>query len=119
MKDLALLVADKNMDFALRGILSRPKALGIRSVSYEIRQHVNRDGGVRTTGPETLALSTAVSTRDRNAGWKEALEQVLVPLDQPRSSALYEKITGRISIAQRVDPAYGRLRSTLQSWFAP
>src|ERR1035438_7452055 len=55
MKDLALLVADKNMDFAMRGILSRPKALGIRSVSYEIRQHGGRDGGVRTTGPETLA----------------------------------------------------------------
>ncbi len=56
MKDLALLVADKNMDFAMRGILNRHKALGIRSVSYEIRPHVNRDGGVRTTGPETLAL---------------------------------------------------------------
>jgi hypothetical protein len=56
MRDLALLVADKNMDFAVRGILSRPKALGIRTVIYEIRQHVNRDGGVRTTGPETLAL---------------------------------------------------------------
>jgi hypothetical protein len=56
MKDLALLVADKNMDFAMRGILNRPKALGIRPVTFEIRQHVNRDGGVRTTGPETLAL---------------------------------------------------------------
>jgi hypothetical protein len=28
-KDLLVLVADKNMDAALRGILSRPKALGI------------------------------------------------------------------------------------------
>jgi hypothetical protein len=56
MKDLALLVADKNMDFAVRGILNRPRALGIRSVTYETRQHVNRDGGVRTSGPETLAL---------------------------------------------------------------
>ena len=56
MKDLALILADKNMDFAMRGILGRPKAIGIRPVSYEIRQHVNRDGGVRTTGPETLAL---------------------------------------------------------------
>jgi hypothetical protein len=56
MKDLALLVADKNMDFAMHGILGRAQALGIRPITHEIRQHVNRDGGVRTTGPETLAL---------------------------------------------------------------
>lgn len=56
MKDLALLVADKNMDFALRGLLGRPKALGIRMMEYEVLTHVNRDGGVRATGPETLAL---------------------------------------------------------------
>src|SRR4051794_18919350 len=55
MKDLALLVADKNMDFAMRGILGRPESLGIRAVTYEIEQHGGRDGGVRTTGPETIA----------------------------------------------------------------
>jgi hypothetical protein len=56
MKDLALLVADKNMDFAMKGVLNRPKPLGIRGVGYEIRHHAGRDGGVRTTGPQTLAL---------------------------------------------------------------
>ena len=56
MKDLALLVADKNMDFSMRGILRRPESLGIRAVDYEIRTHVHHDGGVRTTGPETLAF---------------------------------------------------------------
>ena len=30
MKDLILVVADKNMHFALRGALNRPEALGIR-----------------------------------------------------------------------------------------
>jgi hypothetical protein len=201
MKDLALLVADKNMDFALRGILSRTKALGTRSVTYEIRQHVNRDGGVRTTGPETLALLRkqfhhgivmldweGSGTKARNAialeqeldsrlarmwgdrakaiviepeldvwiwgsenalikilewsedlgirEWlagrgytfdssqkpvrpKEALNELMVWLNQPRSSILYEKITGKISLAQCVDPAFKRLRTTLQSWFAP
>jgi hypothetical protein len=199
MRDLALLVADKNMDFAVRGILSRPQALGIRPVTYEIRQHVNRDGGVRTTGPETLALlrkqfrngiamldwegsgtkaKSAIeleqeldarlrqSWRDRAKAiviepeldvwiwgsdnalreilewpggqtirqWlaargykfdgsgkpvrpKEALDELMVWLDQPRSSVLYEKITGKISIAHCVDPAFMRLRSTLKSWF--
>jgi hypothetical protein len=56
MVDLAVLVADKNMEFALKGILDRPEALGIRRIRYEIRQHSGRDGGVRSTGPETLAL---------------------------------------------------------------
>ena len=201
MKDLALLVADKNMDFAMRGILNRHKALGIRSVSYEIRQHVNRDGGVRTTGPETLALlrqqfrhgivmldwegsgskaKIAISLEqeldarlERTWGdrakaiviepeldvwiwgsdnalvkilewsedqgireWltgrgyafdgsqkpmrpKKALNELMVWLNHPRSSVLYERITGKISLTQCVDPAFRRLRSILQSWFPP
>src|ERR1700674_1076380 len=56
MKDLALLVADKNMDHALRGILARPQSIGIRELTYETKLHAGRDGGVRTSGPETLAL---------------------------------------------------------------
>ena len=32
MKDLVILAADKDLEFALRGMLSRPEALGIRPV---------------------------------------------------------------------------------------
>ena len=56
MNDLFLLVADKNMDFALRGALARPEALEIRPIEYEIRAHTGRDGGMRKSGPEILAL---------------------------------------------------------------
>ena len=56
MKDLVLLVADKNMQFALKGALERPAALGIRPVQYEIPVHPGRDGGMRKSGPEILAL---------------------------------------------------------------
>ena len=56
MKDLALLVADKDMDYALRGILGRHQALRMRPVSHEIKVHSKHDAGVRTSGPETLAL---------------------------------------------------------------
>jgi hypothetical protein len=201
MKDLALVVADKNMDFAMRGILTRHDRLGIRSVSFEIKPHIGRDGGVRTTGPETLSLlrhqfrhgllmldwegagaeaSDAVELEKElderltktwgntskaividpeldawiwgsdNAmsavlGWKssqtvrewlagqgydfdenqkplrpkEAFERLMVVLNRPRSSALYEKVTGRISLARCVDPAFLRLKTTLQSWFPP
>jgi hypothetical protein len=47
MKDLILVVADKNMHFALRGALNRPEALGIRPITVEFFVHPGRDGGVR------------------------------------------------------------------------
>jgi hypothetical protein len=56
MKDLVLLVADKNAHFALKGVLSRPMALGIRPIEFEFRVHPGRDGGARESGPEVLAL---------------------------------------------------------------
>jgi hypothetical protein len=56
MKDLFILVADKNAEFALKGALSRPEALGIRPVDFEIRTHFGRDGGVRKNGPDILSL---------------------------------------------------------------
>jgi hypothetical protein len=56
MKDLILLVADKNAQFALRGALNRPKALGIRPITFDSDVHSGRDGGARKTGPELLAL---------------------------------------------------------------
>jgi hypothetical protein len=56
MKDLFILAADKNAEFALKGALVRHVALGIRPIQFEIRQHVGRDGGARKTGAEMLAL---------------------------------------------------------------
>jgi hypothetical protein len=56
MKDLVVLVADKNMEFALKGILNRPRSLNIRNISFEIRVHSNRDAGVRTTGINLLTI---------------------------------------------------------------
>jgi hypothetical protein len=56
MKDLVVMVADKNAQFALRGALNRPEALGIRRIQFEFRVHPGRDGGARKSGPEMLAL---------------------------------------------------------------
>lgn len=55
MKDLVVLVADKNMQAALRGVLARPEALEIRPISFDFRVHPGRDGGARTSGPSVLA----------------------------------------------------------------
>ena len=200
MKDLVILVADKNMQFALRGALTRPQALGIRPVTHDFRPHMGRDGGARTTGVEVLALERrrfahALLVFDREgcgaepgqtaedlervldlqleAYWgghakavviapevdvwlwgadanlrealrwplngkvrdwlqakgfpfdahgkpeqpKQAIEALVRFCQLPRSSALYERITARISLRRCGDPAFLRLRAALQAWF--
>ncbi len=56
MRDLLLLVADKNTQFALTGALQRQEALSIRTIDFDFRVHPGRDGGTRKTGPEILNL---------------------------------------------------------------
>ena len=48
---------------------------------------------------------------------KEALEAMVPVHRQPRSSALYEKVTNRISLQNCRDPAFLRLNQQLQAWF--
>lgn len=45
MRDLIFLVADKNIECGVRGLLSRPEALGVRSIDAQIVVHVRRDPG--------------------------------------------------------------------------
>lgn len=201
MKDLVILVADKNMQYALRGALARPEALGIHAITFDFRTHMGRDGGVRTTGAGMLALERrrfahallvfdlegcgadpgqtaedlesslddqlgvrwgahaksividpeldiwlwgadstlrdllqwpldggihawlqaqgfAFDTRGKPQRPKEALEALVRIHRLPRSSALYEKITSRISLRRCSDPAFVRLRTALKAWFA-
>lgn len=199
MPDLVLLVADKNMQYALQGALARPEALGIRPIDYEFRSHPGRDGGIRASGSKVLAaerhrfahalmlldfegsgtsLVDPISLeqdldREIRAVWnedakaiviapevdvwlwgsdnalrdvfqwplqdpvrdflrakgfeflpdgkplrpKEALEAMVPVHRQPRSSALYEKVTSRISLQNCRDPAFLRLNQQLQVWF--
>jgi len=44
-QDLVVVVADKNMESAIRGILSRTQSLHIRNVKVEIHVHIERDPG--------------------------------------------------------------------------
>lgn len=45
IEDLVVLVADKNMEFFVRGLLSRHQSLRIREVSYSLLVHPNSDPG--------------------------------------------------------------------------
>ncbi len=53
-RDLIALVADKNIEFAVKGLLSRPPALGIREVSSSVVPHPHRDPGCFLRAPEFL-----------------------------------------------------------------
>ena len=93
MTDLVVLVADKNAQFALKGALCRPEALGIRPVQLEFRVHPGRDGGARTSGPEVLALE------------RRRFKHALLVLDfegcgseLPNAKALEAELDGRLSI---------------------
>jgi hypothetical protein len=44
-KDLAVLVADKNIEFAIKGLLGQRSRLGIRPITREIYRHPQQDSG--------------------------------------------------------------------------
>jgi hypothetical protein len=56
MKDLCLLVADSNMSQALDAALVRHESFGIHPITFDIRVHPGRDGGMRTSGANVLSL---------------------------------------------------------------
>jgi hypothetical protein len=59
MSDLVCLVADKNMEAAADGLLSRPQALGIRPIDYTLIVHPRRDPGCFHEAPEFLKMYRA------------------------------------------------------------
>ena len=93
MKDLVLLVADKNAQFALKGALGRPEALGIRPVEFEFLVHPGRDGGTRRTGPEVLALE-----RRRFQHALLVLDFEGCGTDLPNAAALEAQLDARLSV---------------------
>ena len=54
-KDLVVLVADKDMEHALKGLLSRPQAMGIRPIAYDIYVHPQHDPACARRGVAFLS----------------------------------------------------------------
>ena len=52
--DLVVLVSDKNMQFAFKGILNRVESLKIRKVNHDIYVHPERDPGCLLRGHDFL-----------------------------------------------------------------
>ena len=55
MRDLAVLVPDKNTEHSVRGAFQRPAALGIRALDYQVFVESGRDPGVRRRGVQLLS----------------------------------------------------------------
>ena len=72
MMDLVCLVADKNMEAAISGLLARPRALGMRSITAEILVHPRRDPGCFHQAPELLS------------GYRTGAKHALVIFDHAR-----------------------------------
>jgi hypothetical protein len=53
-RDLVVLVADKDMEQAMRRLLQRPASLGISAPKHEVYTHPMRDNGCRTASHELL-----------------------------------------------------------------
>ena len=45
-KPLIILMADKNTEFAIKELVRRPAALGIRPIDFDCFRHPRRDNGV-------------------------------------------------------------------------
>lgn len=52
--DLVILVADKNMENSIRGILERPESIRIKHIKSEIYTHPHRDPGCLNKGHDFL-----------------------------------------------------------------
>lgn len=52
--DLGVLVADRNMEYSIKGILERTESIKIKKIKYEIYTHPLRDPGCRNNGHDFL-----------------------------------------------------------------
>ena len=55
MKDLVILVADKDLEHAMKGLLARPEALGIRAVEADIFVEPQHDPACARYGVEFIS----------------------------------------------------------------
>jgi hypothetical protein len=79
-QDLVILVADRNMEAAISGIISRNNSLGIRRISYKVYPHVHRDPGCRLEGhlflrPYAQSYSYAIVMFDREGCGQDHLSR--------------------------------------------
>jgi hypothetical protein len=106
-KDLILLVADKDMEKALQGLLSRPQSLGLREMSWDLYVHPEHDPGCRGKSHEFLRpffrlYSHALVLFDRDGCGQESLDRAT--LEQKVEARLFGAGWGDRAAAVVIDP---------------
>jgi hypothetical protein len=99
-KDLAILIADKNMEGALRGLLSRSQSLGLKDIVCDLYVHPERDPGCLLRGHDFLRpfahrYAHGLVIFDREGSGQDALER----------SVLEQQVEARLSSAGWSDRA--------------
>ena len=79
-KDLIAIVADKDMQYAIRGLLTRHQALGVRPLRAEVRRHPQHDPACLLDAHELLRpflgeYAHALVMFDRNGCGQESLSR--------------------------------------------
>jgi hypothetical protein len=80
IQDLVVLVSDKNMEFTIRGLFTKPQAFSIRSLSHNILIHPERDPGCLLRAHDFLRPSIrqyahALVMLDRQGCGKDGLDR--------------------------------------------
>ena len=78
MKDLVVLVADRDMEASVRGLLSRPHSIDIREITFDVFSHVEHDPGCAVRGvaflsPFRLKYGHALLMFDHEGSGKSAM----------------------------------------------
>jgi hypothetical protein len=105
--DLAVLIADKNMEGAFRGLLSRPQSLGLRDISCKFYVHPERDPGCLLRGhdflrPFTQRYAHGLVVFDREGSGQDAAERSF--LEQEVERRLSSAGWGDRAAAVVIDP---------------
>lgn len=97
-KDLFLLLADTDAQYAIETLLNRPRALGIRPICYDRIRHVGRDAGCRKDCVELLrryqrSHAHALVVFDRHgSGWdKRPREEIEADRERALADSGWEK----------------------------
>lgn len=109
-KDLVLLVADKNMEASLRGLLSRFHSPGFRPVAFDLYVHPERDPGCLLRGHDFLRLfvsryERALVLLDHEGCGREAAERSVLEsqLEERLSEAGWRERAAAVVISPELE----------------
>jgi hypothetical protein len=107
ISDLVVLISDKNMEFAIKGILGRNRSLHIREICYQCYVHPHRDPGCLREGhlflkPFVNRYQHAIILFDHEGCGKDTLPRE--ELETKVENCLTETGWGNRSVAVVIDP---------------